>query len=139
MMLGLDPSDPLNLLIHNSHFGPTPDALSSSSNVDNAHPDWAALSAALLASAGVSDGHPTLNGGGGHTGSAKHGDLAQAPFDFAFPIDFDVEFDAAMAVDPSALQFTNDLTLSDLLFLAKILVVLDVVLLQKAAGADDRV
>jgi hypothetical protein len=117
MMLGLDPSDPLNLLIHNSHFGPSAADLSSSaSNIDNAHPDWAALSAALLASASASDGHAAMHGGDGHTGSAKHGDLAQAPFDFAFPIDFDVEFDAAMAVDPSALQFSNDPTLSDLPF-----------------------
>ena len=81
--LGLDPSDPLNLLLHN-HQDPT-------QQLDGSiQPDWAQLSASLWASAA-------------HAVQEEHGKPASL-FDFSSPLDFDMTFDPAMAVDPSALQ-----------------------------------
>lgn len=92
--LGLDPSDPLNLLLHNTSQGSDSSSIEGSSSLSTTPPDWSQLSA--LWPSGDSD---DLGG----TGMGKS--YPDIMMDFANLSSLNMDFNPSMSIDPNALHF----------------------------------
>jgi hypothetical protein len=88
--LGLDPSDPLNLLLNNNSQDSSMDENNSS---HGSPPDWSQLSSSLWPNEGSMQNNLGEN--------TKYSDLGM---DF---LQMDMDFNQSMAVDPNALHYNN--------------------------------
>jgi hypothetical protein len=93
--LGLDPSDPLNLLLHNnSNSGDSSMEDMSTSSSGNSPPQWSQLSSLWPSNSYMEQGGQYVDSG------MKYPDLG---LNTSFPIDMD--FNPSMAVNPNSLHF----------------------------------
>jgi hypothetical protein len=95
--LGLDPSDPLNLLLHNnSNSGDSSMEDMSTSSSGGSPPQWSQLSSLWPPNSYMEQGGQYVDGG------IKYPDLG-VDLNMSFPIDMD--FKPSMAVNPNSLHF----------------------------------
>lgn len=88
--LGLDPSDPLNLLLNNN---PQDSSMDDGNSSQGSPPDWSQLSSSLWPNQVPMQGNPGEN--------MKYPDMG---IDF---LQMDMDFNPSMAVEPSALQYDS--------------------------------